>query len=276
MHFSCKFRSARISAAASVLAFSCLLAIGSNSARAQESAEARIKQRGQIDVCIWPDYYAISFRNPRNGQLTGIDVDLAHRLASELSVQVRFVDTTFARFIDDLNEDRCDIAMFGIGQTPERAARVDLTLPHLRSGIYAVTIKNNSRVRAWRDIDQPGRTVAVQTGTFMDPFMRKHLKHARLLALDRPGAREDAVLSGRADVFMTDYPYAQRMRFQHEWAEIVAPPEPLAPTNYGFAIRKGQDAWLARVNQFIEAARKDGRIEAAAARHNLEPIVLRP
>lgn len=276
MHFPCKAKHANISIAACSLIFPCLAVFGIEVARASESLEAQIKERGQISVCIWPDYYAISFRNSRNGQLTGIDIDMANAFASDLSVGVQFVDTTFARFIDDLNAGRCDIAMFGIGQTPEREARVDFTKPHLRSGIYAVTIKNSSRVRTWSDIDQPGRTVAVQTGTFMDPFMRKHLKHARLLALDRPGAREDAVLAGRADVFMTDYPYAQRMRFQHEWAEIIAPPEPLAPTNYGFAIRKGSEAWLARVNRFIEAARKDGRLEAAAARHNLEPIVFRP
>lgn len=245
-------------------------------ALAQQDRETIIRERGHIDVCVWPDYYAISFRNPRNNELTGIDVDLAREFASDLGVKVNFVDTTFARFMDDLEAQKCDIAMFGIGQTPERAARVALSNPHLRSGIYGVTLKDNPRIRTWSDIDRPDRTVAIQTGTFMDPFMRTYLKNARLLALDRPGAREEAVLSGRADIFMTDYPYAQRMRFQHDWAEIITPPQPLAPTLYGFAVRKGDDAWLTRVNLFVQAIGKDGRLDKAAAKHGLTPIVFRP
>jgi ABC-type amino acid transport substrate-binding protein len=243
---------------------------------AQQSRESVVRERDQLDVCIWPDYYAISFRNPRNNELTGIDVDLAKDFAADLGVRVNFVDTTFARFIDDLDAGRCDIAMFGIGQTPERAVRVALTIPHLRSGIYGVTLKDNPRIRSWNDIDKEGRTVAVQTGTFMDPVMRTYLKNARLLAVDRPGAREEAVLSGRADVFMTDYPYAQRMRFQHEWAQIIEPPQPVSPTNYGFAVKKGDDAWLARANNFIEAVRKDGRLQKAAFKHGLASIVFKP
>ena len=238
----------------------CLMMSSAVPVLAQQGREAGIRERGQIDVCVWPDYYAISFRNPRNNELTGIDVDLAIAFGADLGVKVNFVDTTFARFIDDLEAERCDIAMFGIGQTPARAERVALTTPHLRSGIYGVTLKDNPRVRSWNDVDRQGRTIAVQTGTFMEPFMRTYLKNARLLAVDRPGAREEAVLSGRADVFMTDYPYAQRMRFQHDWAEIIAPPQPVAPTNYGFAVKKGDDAWLARANSFVESVRKDGRL----------------
>ncbi|MBX9758802.1 MAG: ABC transporter substrate-binding protein [Beijerinckiaceae bacterium] len=257
-------------------AMACLSIAGAVPALAQQDREAAIRARGQIDVCVWPDYYAISFRNPRNNELTGIDVDLARDFAADLGVKVNFVDTTFARFMDDLDAQKCDIAMFGIGQTPERAARVALSNPHLRSGIYGVTLKDNPRIRTWGDIDRPDRTVAIQTGTFMDPFMRTYLKNARLLPLDKPGAREEAVLSGRADIFMTDYPYAQRMRFQHDWAEIITPPQPLAPTAYGFAVRKGEDAWLARVNLFVQAIGKDGRLDKAAAKHGLTPIVYRP
>ena len=28
---------------------------------------------GQLRVCIWPEYYGITFRNPKSGELSGID-----------------------------------------------------------------------------------------------------------------------------------------------------------------------------------------------------------
>ena len=42
---------------------------------------ARVLQTKQLRVCIWPDYYGISYRNPKTLQLAGIDIDLAQELA---------------------------------------------------------------------------------------------------------------------------------------------------------------------------------------------------
>ena len=42
----------------------------------------RIKSSGTLRVCIWPDYYGITFRNPRSGELTGIDETLWNRSSS--------------------------------------------------------------------------------------------------------------------------------------------------------------------------------------------------
>ncbi|WP_052711574.1 ABC transporter substrate-binding protein, partial [Elstera litoralis] len=195
-------------------------------------------------------------RNPRDSQLRGIDIDLAKTLSNDLGVAPVFVDSSFASFMDDLDTDKCDIAMFGIGHTEARRARIDLTEPHLRSGMYGITTKTNSSIRNWADIDQPGRVVAVQKGTVMEPYMLQNAKKAEVRVIVPPDTREDEVLSGRADVFMTDYPYSLRMQFQHDWARVIAPPQIVNPVDYGFAIKKGQPDWLARINSFIAQIKK--------------------
>ncbi len=35
---------------------------------------AIIRSRGELAVCIWPEYFAITYRNPRNSELEGIDM----------------------------------------------------------------------------------------------------------------------------------------------------------------------------------------------------------
>ena len=35
----------------------------------------RIQSNAVVKVCIWPEYYGITFRNPRTQQLGGIDID---------------------------------------------------------------------------------------------------------------------------------------------------------------------------------------------------------
>lgn len=234
-----------------------------------------VRARGLLQPCIWPNYYAITFRNPRTGQLEGIDVDLARELAADLKVGIDFVESSFGTFMDDLEQGRCDVAMFGVGVTPPRQERVDFTQPYLVSGVYAVAPKTSRRIRQWSDIDRPGVVVAVQLGTFMEPLMRSHLQQARLLVVEPPQTREIEVQSGRADLFISDYPYSRRMLFQHDWARVIAPDRPVGRTSYAYAVARGQPEWLARLDAFVAAIRADGRLEAAARRHELSPIVAR-
>lgn len=236
---------------------------------------ARIEASRSLRVCIWPDYYGISFRNPKTNEFSGIDVDMAMALASDLGagIQVQFVDSSFARLIEDITTDRCDIAMFAIGITPQRAEKLRFTTPHLQSDIYAVTTRSNRRIQQWADIDQPGVVVAVAKGTLHEPLMRQKLQQAQLSVLDTPFAREQEVESGRADVFMTDYPYSQRMLANTDWARLIAPNPTYHITPYAYALAPGDDRWHGRVEQFVAAVKKDGRLLAAAKRYRLEAMV---
>ncbi|MGG5812238.1 substrate-binding periplasmic protein [Falsiroseomonas sp. CW058] len=235
---------------------------------------AAIRARGELQVCMWPEYFAISFRNPRNGELEGIDIDMARALAARLGHRVAFVETNFAEFMDRLEEGACDIAMMAVGVTPARAQRVAFTKPYLASPVLAVTTRTNARIQSWRDIDNPGTVVAVASGTVMEPLMRETLRNAELMVVRAPRTREGEVLSGRADVFMSDFPYTRRMVLMHDWARVIDPPARFGETLYAYAVPRGDAAWLNEVNAFLEGARVDGTLARAAARHGLSPILL--
>jgi ABC-type amino acid transport substrate-binding protein len=234
---------------------------------------ATVQANKLVRVCIWPDYYSITYRNPKTQTLSGVDIDMAQALAKDLGVAVEFVDSSFAKLIDDVTQERCDVAMFAVGITPQRAEKLRFTRPHLASDIYAVTSKINRRIKSWDDIDQPDSVVAVARGTLHESVMKSKLKAAKLLVLDTPFAREQEVQSGRADVFMTDYPYSQRFMANADWARLVAPPGSYHITPYAYAVKPGDDAWHARLEQFVSTIKRDGRLMASAKNHKLDPIV---
>jgi ABC-type amino acid transport substrate-binding protein len=234
----------------------------------------RVQASKSLRVCIWPDYYSITYRNPKTQQLSGIDIDMATELGKDLGVEVEFVDSSFAKLVDDVTSDRCDIAMFAIGITPLRAKSLRFTRPHLASDIYAITTKTNRRIKGWDDIDKAGSVVAVAKGTLHEPVMKEKLKAAQLLVLDTPFAREQEVQSGRADVFMTDYPYSQRFLANADWARLVSPSSTYHITPYAYAMLPGDDAWHARIERFVSEVKRDGRLMASAKRHKLDPIVV--
>ncbi|KIL98984.1 Cyclohexadienyl dehydratase [Paramagnetospirillum magnetotacticum MS-1] len=234
---------------------------------------AKIRQTGEVRVCIWPDYYSISYRNTRTGKLEGIDIDMAHEFAKDLGVQVRFIDSSFKTLVEDLLSDKCDISMHAVAITPDRQEKLAFTRPHLRSGIFAITSKTNPVVKEWADIDRDGVVVAAAAGTFMVGVMKNELKQARLLEVATPEAREQEVMSGRADLFVTDYPFSRKMLARHDWAKLLTPPTPLAPSPYAYAMAPGDREWLETADAFVGRAKTDGRLLAAAKANGLEAIV---
>lgn len=239
----------------------------------QGSRLERINADKHLKVCVWPDYYGISYRNPKSGALDGIDIDMANALGADLGVTVEFVDSSFAKLTDDVLGGRCDVAMFAIGVTPTRQKVLRFTSPHMVSDIYAITTRSNRRIRNWEDIDKSGVRVAVAKGTLHEPVMREKLQQASLVVLDTPHAREQEVESGRADVFMTDFPYSRRMLDNADWARLITPESTYHLTPYAYALAPGDDRWFERLQAFVSQVKADGRLVAAAERHQLTPIV---
>lgn len=234
----------------------------------------RVKARATVRVCIWPDYYGVTFRHPRTRQLAGIDIDLSAEFGRELKAKVEHVESSFPKLIDDLTGDRCDIAMFAVAVLPQRQAQLAFSRPYLQSDIYGITTRSNPVVREWADIDKPGVQVAVQAGTFMEPVMGAALKQATLVVVKPPATRERELEAGRVDVFMTDYPYSRRLLDNADWAELIVPPAPFHVLPYAYAVKQGDDAWLAVVDEFVARIQRDGRLVAAAQRHGLAAIVV--
>ncbi|RCS59905.1 amino acid ABC transporter substrate-binding protein [Parvibium lacunae] len=239
---------------------------------------SRILQQKSLRVCIWPDYYSITFRNPRTGQLNGFDIDMAQQFAKDLGVELTFVNSSFAALMDNLVGDQCDIAMHGVAITEARLEKLSFSEPYLKSDFYAVTTKSHPTVTQWDDIDKPDVVVGIMGGTVMEPVMRKALRQAQIELIYAPKTREQELEAGRIDVFITDYPYSRKVLDNADWAALLGPSKPFFITNYAYAIAKvktpGDQRWLNRINQFLLATKNDGRLLAIARRYKLERIAV--
>lgn len=235
----------------------------------------RVRSAGIVRVCIWPDYYGITWRNPRNDALQGVDIELSAEFAKALGVKLSYVESSFAKLIEDVTSDRCDVAMHAVGVTPARQQALRFSQPYLQSDVYGVTTKANRVIREWADIDKPGVRVAVQAGTFMEPVMVAALKQAQVVIVRPPVVREQELEAGRVDVFMADYPYSRRLLDNADWARLVSPPQTFHLVPYAYAVKPGDDEWLRELDRFVAAIKRDGRLAAAARRYGLADIVVK-
>ncbi|KRP95164.1 ABC transporter substrate-binding protein [Bradyrhizobium pachyrhizi] len=256
------------------LAFVCALFLSMTPAAAQQTQSRlyEITKSGVLRVCIWPMYYSISFRNPDSGQLEGIDIDLSKELAKDMGVKLDYVETSFGSFIADLQANKCDLGMFGVGATMKRAQAVAFSDPYLTSGVYAV-VRKGGPITFWADIDKPGVNAGVSLGSYVENFMRSYFKNAKTVAVAPPATTQAELMAQRVDVVMTDYPASIKMNAQFDWTTTVAPPENLSVTPYAYVMNQGDQIWLNYVNLFVRTIKLDGRLKAAAEKNKLGPIV---
>lgn len=250
----------------------CLVLAGVPLAQAA-GVEARVRARGQLHVCIWPDFYGVTFRNPHTQALSGIDIELSRSFAEDLGVGVSYVDSSFFAISDDLLSERCDVGMFAIGMRSLRTSVLSFSQPYMQSRVYALVSKSQRQIQSWQDIDQPGVVVGVQEGAFLEPLMRDTLIHARLYAVRPPTNREKELQSGRIDVFVSDYPNSRRLLDRNDAFRLIEPDQQSVTLPYAYAVKPGDTQWLDRLNQFVESIKQDGRLKQAAHNHGLLPMI---
>jgi polar amino acid transport system substrate-binding protein len=93
---------------------------------------ARIKQRGQLVVALVGTDFPPFFYQ-RDGELVGIEVDLAKSIAQALQVKVRFnrEAKTFNEVIDSVAQRRADLGVSALSRTLARAQRVHFSQPYI-------------------------------------------------------------------------------------------------------------------------------------------------
>jgi cyclohexadienyl dehydratase len=249
-----------------------LVAPSAAGAEALQSRLFDVTKSKKLRVCQFPLYYSISFRNPKTGEIEGIDADLSKELAKELGAELEIVESSFGTFIADLQANKCEIGMFGVGASLKRAQAVEFSKPYLVSSIYAVTRKDGP-IKSWADVDKKGVTAAVTLGSYIEPFMKSYLKNAELVSVAPPNTREGELVAQRVDVIITDYPTAIKVTDEFDWARTVIPEEKLAVTPYAYVVPQGDQIWLNYINLFIDTIKLDGRLMKYARKNKLDPIV---
>lgn len=224
---------------------------------AEEQLWANVKKEGVLrcGAAVAPPYV---MRDPKTGAYSGFFADLCRDFGQNvLKVKVQFVDTTWDSIVAGLQAGKWDLSM-ALNNTPERAKAVSFSSGVSDYEVSFVHSKTNpkltGRLAGIADIDKPGMTLAVMSGTAQDKAVSAAVKQARIMRL--PGADETrlALTSKRADVLVdasdTNWLFVESNK---DWATVFTPNPPLAKQEVAFGLRKDTaQADVAELNAFIK------------------------
>ena len=231
--------------------------------------------KGTLTVGTDASYPPIEFMGADGTTVEGLDADLAKALGAKLGMNVRIQHAPFDSILPGLTTKKFDVGMSGFTDTKEREETVDFVTYFSAGTSFFVAEQEGGAVINTLD-DLCGRTLALQKGTAQvddAAAQQKACAAAGKPAIkiqtfpDQPGANL-AIVSGRADVGMTDSPVAAYQAKQ-SGGQLVVVGEPYGTAPYGIALPKGSPL-VKPMHEAMKALIADGTYGEILAKYGIE------
>ena len=219
---------------------------------------ATIRQRGELRIGVATAEPMVM--HGEDGRLVGYSIDLVTRLAHDMGVQVKFVETSWPRLIEGIKAGDYDLIASGLWITPARALAVNFTAPTASEGIYLIAGKN-MRGQSRAAFDRQDVTIAVYADTPQAELANRIFPNARLMPVNGDADQLTPVLQGKAQAALvpTINPTLLVARSAGQLRQPLV--EPLARTHAAFAIRKGDADFLSYLNTWLMVQRDSGWLD---------------
>ncbi|WP_236739079.1 transporter substrate-binding domain-containing protein [[Phormidium ambiguum] IAM M-71] len=161
-----------------------------------------ILQRGYLIVAVKDNLRPLGFRDAA-GNLQGLEIDLAKRLAQEIlgnSEAIKFVPVTNSDRLRVVLEGQADLTIARVTATAARDRVVRFSIPYYMDGIALVTKEPN--VRSLGDLSQ--QKIAILKGSSTIAKLRFILPKAQLVGVDSYQEGRSLLESNGAVAFAAD------------------------------------------------------------------------
>lgn len=182
--------------------------------------------RGTIRIASTGDYKPFSYK-PAGGDAVGLDVELAEDLAKSLNVKLQAVSTSWPTLMKDFAAGQFDVAISGISVTLDRQKLALFSIPYMRDGKTPITrCEQRDKFQTLDQIDHAGVKLIVNPGGTNEKFARANIKSASITVYPDNVTIFDRVLTGEADLMITDSIETRLQQQLHPGLCAVHPDQP--------------------------------------------------
>ena len=242
-----------------------------------------IVDRGVLRVGVKNAVVGFGYQDPATGEYSGMEIELARKLAEQLGVDVEFTTVTAATRTELLDSGDIDCVLATFTITDERKESWDFTTPYYTDYV-TVLVEDSSGITSLADLK--GKLVGVSSGS----TSARSLVEAMIEDGDIEGtgfsadtfdpatwtdgvtfqqfddypAISTALSAGTVDAFCVDKSILAV--YKTEGRSYID--DQFAPQEYGIATKKGSD-FSTYCNDFVEACLADGTIDGYISEFNL-------
>lgn len=247
-----------------IAAFSFVLLACSKEETSAEDKASFTGEPGETFVVGLDDTFVpMGFRD-NEGNLVGLDIDLATEAADRLGMEVAFQPIDWAMKETELNSGNIDVIWNGYSVTKERKEKVDFTTPYLSGGQIFVVMAD-SPINNWEDLE--GKVVASQQSSSTVDLLKNHESGIVEIfegqdVIQYPSYNDvfNDLESGRSDAAAVSELYARYYMKQKGIEKYRVLEERFAEENTAVGVRKSDTVFLEKLNDVLADMEKDGTL----------------
>ena len=198
-----------------------------------------------------------------NGEIVGVDVDIAKEIAKYLGKELVIKDVSFDSIINEVKSGKSDFGAAGISYTEERAKEVDFTIDYSISKQVIIVKEGINKID---NLDN--KRIALQLGSIADSYVTKNYKNAKVIRQKKYLAAIEDLKNDKVDLVIMDELPAKEILKNNPG--LVVLDQELFTDKYGMVVRKGNDELLKAINKVLSDLIADGKIEEYVIHHTSE------
>ncbi len=196
----------------------------------------RIQKRGELVVGTMGNMPPLNM-TAKDGEIFGLEPDLARKLAAAMNVKVKFVTKPFSELLPALQNGEVDMVLSGMTITPERNLKVAFVGPYFISGkAFLTKIKTIAYADEARDANNPETKIVTLKGSTSQAFAEKFLDKTTLFTTENYDEAVDMVLQDKVQAMIADYPICVVSVFRYPEAGLLSVVTQLTYEPIGIAI----------------------------------------
>ena len=196
--------------------------------------------------------------------IVGVDVDIAHEIASAMGKKLEIKDVAFDSLINELNSGKADFAAAGMSISEERKKEVDFSIEYVSSKQVIVVRKDYNKIKSASDLD--GKTISVQLGSVADSYVNNNYKNSKIVRQKKFLSAAEDVKAKKADCIVMDELPAKELVKNNSELTILS--IELFTDKYAIAVKKGNTELLNKINEVLEKLIEEGKIEEFIINHS--------
>lgn len=202
-----------------------------------------------------------------NGEIKGVEADLAQLVAERLGRPIEFKRYAFVDLFSALERGEVDVLMSGLSITPERSAFVRFTEPYMEVGQLAVIRQEDvGRFGLPNAMRRAGVRVGYERGSTAEMYVAARLPRAEAFAFDDVDAGVRSLRAKRIDYFIHDAPTIWRLAGDPKSRDLLGLYRPLTQEFLAWAVRPEDTHLLSLLNTALSHWKREGVIETILAR----------
>jgi len=249
------------------------LSIGSNHTKGdtrgdRNSGESllRILESGQLRVGMTGTQPPLNMKN-KDGELIGLDVELARALADAMDLELELVETPFAELLFDLEANKIDLVISSLTITPARNARVAFAGPYLISGSSLLTREDLiADLGTMSGLNSVERTWAALEGSTGEDLIVDVFPLAKFESIEDQEAAVIRISDGELDGLIADLPFVSYQIARNPDLGLATLPGPFTTEPLGIALPPNSPLFANLVQNYLNTLDYTGRLIQMKAR----------